>query len=87
MEEGLIHGPRVVLGELLDLLRADWLDVLIKSVRADSVDKILDSLFDLVVLALEFLRLGVDPLGLHLDEGIESVGLSLSGKVNKDSLG
>ena len=87
MEKGLIHGPRVVLGELLDLLRADWLDVLIKCVGADSVDKILNSLFDLVVLALELLRLGVDPLRLHLDEGIESVGLSLSGEVNKDSLG
>ena len=87
MEEGLIHGPRVVLGELLDFLRADWLDVLIKRVGADSVDKILNSLFDLVVLALELLRLGVDPLRLHLDEGIESVCLSLSGEVHKDSLG
>ena len=32
VEKGLIHGPRVVLGKLLDLLGADWLDVLIESV-------------------------------------------------------
>jgi hypothetical protein len=57
VEEGLIHGPRVVFGELLDLFGRNWFDVLIKLVRADRLNKVLDSLFDFVVLGLELLGL------------------------------
>lgn len=86
VEEGLVHGPRVVLGQFLDLLGADGLDVLVESVRADSLDEVLNGLLNLVVLALELLGLGVDPLGLHLDERIESVRVGVSGQVHQDSL-
>ena len=87
VQESLIHGPVVVLAQLLDLFSTDWLDVLIKLVRADGLDKILDGTFDLVVLALELLRLFLDPLLLHLDELIKSEGLGILWKVDKDSLG
>jgi len=55
VEQSLVHGPRVILGQLLDLFGANWLDVLVERVRADGVDKIFNSLLDLVVLALELL--------------------------------
>jgi len=48
--------------------------MLVKCVGADSLDQILDCLLNLIVLALEFLRLGIDPFGLHFDKVIESVG-------------
>ena len=50
VKKSLIHGPIVVLGELLDFLSGDWLDVLIKLVRANGLDKILYSSFNFVVL-------------------------------------
>ena len=61
--------------------------MLVESVRADSVDQILYGLLNLVILAFELLRLGIDPLRLHLNELIESVGGGVGGQVDKDSLG
>jgi len=87
VEESLIHRPVVVLGEFLDLFSRNGLNMLIKLVRADSLDEIFDSALNFVVLAAEFLRLNSDPLLLHLDELVKSVGLRLLGQVNEDSLG
>ena len=61
--------------------------MLVERVRANCVDKVLNGLLDLVVLALELLRFSVDPLGLHLNEGVQSVSLRLSWQVNEDGLG
>lgn len=61
--------------------------MLIKLVRADSLDKILNSSLDLVVLGLELLRLLSDPFLLHLDEVVKSVGLGVLWEVDEDSLG
>ena len=87
VEEGLVHGPRVILGQLLDLLRADGLNMLIERVGADSVDQVLDGLFNFVVLALKLLGLGVDPFGLHLNELVEGVGSGVGGQVDEHGLG
>jgi hypothetical protein len=87
VEESLIHGPVVVLGQLLDFLSRDRLNMLIELVRADSLDEILYSSLNLEVLRLELLGLFLDPLLLHLDELIKSEGLGILGKVNQDSLG
>jgi len=51
------------------------------------LDEILDGAFDFVVLAAEFLRLDGNPLFLHLDEFIKSVGLSVLGQVDEHGLG
>jgi hypothetical protein len=61
--------------------------MLIELVRADGLDKILNSSFNLEVLGLELLRLFLDPLLLHLDEVIKSEGLGILRKVDQDSLG
>lgn len=87
MEKSLIHGPVVVFGELLNLLSGDWLNMLVKLIRANCLDKILDSSFDLVVLGLEFLRFLSDPLFLHLDKFIKSEGLGILWEVDKNGLG
>ena len=50
VEKSLIHGPVVVLGELLDLLSRDWLNMLIKLIRADGLNEILNGSLNLVVL-------------------------------------
>jgi hypothetical protein len=60
--------------------------MLIKLVRADGLDEILDSTFNLVILALELLRLLTDPFLLHLDELIESEGLGILWEVDENSL-
>ena len=60
--------------------------MLIKLIRANGLDQILDGTFDLIVLALEFLRLLSDPFLLHLDELIKSEGLGILWKVDEDSL-
>jgi hypothetical protein len=87
MEKSLIHGPVVVFGELLNFLSGDWLNMLVKLIRANCLDKIFDSSFDLVVLGLEFLGFLSDPLFLHLDELIESEGLGILWEVDKNGLG
>jgi hypothetical protein len=87
VEESLIHGPVVVLGQLLDFLGGNRLNMLIELVRADSLDEILYSSLNLEVLGLELLGLFLDPLLLHLDELIKSEGLGILGKVDQDSLG
>ena len=87
VEKSLIHGPIVVLGELLDLLSRDWLNMLIKLIRADGLNEILNGSLNLVVLGLELLGFLSDPLLLHLDEVIKSVGLSVLWEVDEHSLG
>lgn len=74
VEEGLVHAPVVVLGQFLDFLGADGLDVLVELIRADSLNKVLNGTLNFVVLALKLLRLNSDPLLLHLDELVERVG-------------
>ena len=86
VEKSLIHGPIVVLGKLLDFLSRDWLNMLIKLVRADGLDKILNSSFNFVVLGLKLLRFFSDPFRLHLYELIKSEGLSILWKVDQNSL-
>jgi hypothetical protein len=61
--------------------------MLIKLVRANGLNQILDSSFDLLVLAPELLGLLLDPLLLHLDELLESEGLRILGQVDKHGLG
>jgi len=61
--------------------------VLVKLVRADSLDEVFYCAFDLLVLALELLGLFTDPSLLHLHEVVESEGLSVLGQVDKDGLG
>jgi hypothetical protein len=48
VEESLIHRPVVVLGEFLDLFSRNGLNMLIKLVRADSLDEIFDSALNFV---------------------------------------
>jgi len=60
--------------------------MLVKLVRADSLDEIFNCSLDLVVLRLELLRLLSDPLLLHLNEFVKSEGLSVLWKVDKNSL-
>jgi len=86
VEESLIHGPVVVLGQLLDFLGRDWLDMLVKLVGADGLDKIFNCTFNFVVLGLELLRFFSDPVLLHGDEVIESEGLGILRKVDQHSL-
>jgi hypothetical protein len=60
--------------------------MLIKLIRADGLDEIFDSALDLVVLALELLRLLTDPFLLHFDELVKSEGLGILWKVDENSL-
>ena len=69
----------------VDPLRA-WLDTLRFSVPDQSF-LVLDGAFNLVVLAAQFFRLDGDPLLLHLDELIESVGLGVLGQIDQHGLG
>jgi len=55
VEEGLVHGPVVVLGQFLDFFSRNSFNVLIKLVRTDSLDQILNSSFDLLILRDKFL--------------------------------
>lgn len=87
VEQCLIHGPVVVLAELLNFLGGDGLNVLVKLVGANGLDQILDSAFNLVVLAIKFLGLDGDPLLLHLNELIEGESTGVLGQVNKNGLG
>jgi hypothetical protein len=87
VEKSLIHGPVIIFGELLDLFSRDRLNMLIKLVRADGLDKILNCTFNLEVLGLELLGLFLDPFLLHLDEVIKSEGSGILRKVDQDSLG
>jgi len=87
MEKSLIHGPVVIFGELLNFLSGNWLNMLVKLIGANCLDKILDCTFDLVVLGLEFLGLLFDPLFLHLDECVKGEGLSILREVDKNGLG
>jgi hypothetical protein len=87
MKQSLIHRPVVVLGELLDLLGGNWLDVLVQLVGANSLDQVLDGALDLVVLALEFLGLFSDPDLLHFDEVVQGEGLGVLGQVDEHGLG
>ena len=86
VEKSLIHGPVVVLGELLDLFSGNWLDMLVKLVRANGLNEILDSALDLVVLRLELLGLLSDPFRLHLNELIKGESLGILRKVDQNSL-
>jgi hypothetical protein len=86
VKECLIHGPVVVLGELLDFLSRNGLNMLVELVRANSLNEILNSAFDLLILRLELLSLLSNPNLLHLHEVIESEGLGILGKVDEDSL-
>ena len=61
--------------------------MLVKLVRADGLDKILNSSFDLVVLRLELLGLFSDPFGLHLNKLVKSEGLGILRKVYENGLG
>ena len=87
VQKSLIHGPIVVLGQLLDLLSRDGLNMLVQLVGADRLDQIVDGAFHFEVLRPQLLRLDVDPFLLHLDEFIESVGLIIDWQINKNSLG
>jgi hypothetical protein len=51
--------------------------MLIKLIRADGLNKILNSTFNFLILGLEFLGLLTDPNFLHFDEIIESESLSI----------
>ena len=83
----MVHGPRVILGKLLDLLGADWLDVLIESVGADGLDQVLDSLFYFIVLTLQFLSLSINPFGLHLHKLVKGISSCVGRQVDQDGLG
>ena len=61
--------------------------MLIKLIRTDSLNKILDCSFNLIVLASKFLTFNSNPLLLHFNKFIESVGLGFLWKVNKNGLG
>jgi len=87
MEQSLIHGPVVVLGELLDLFGRDWLNVLVQLVRANGLDQVIDGSLDLVVLTHELLGLFFDPDLLHFDEVVEGEGLGVLWQVDKNGLG
>jgi len=87
VEQSLIHRPVVVLGQLLDLLSRDWLNVLVQLVGANGLDQVVDGSFDLVVLALELLGLLSDPDLLHFDEVVEGEGLGVLWQVDEHSLG
>ena len=87
VEKGLIHGPVVVFGELLNFLGGDWLNMLVKLIGADGLNEIFNCTFDLVVLGLELLGLLSDPLFLHFDELVKSEGLSILWEVDKNGLG
>jgi hypothetical protein len=87
MEQSLIHGPVVVLGELLDLFGRDWLNVLVQLVRANGLDQVIDGSLDLVVLTHELLGLFFNPDLLHFDEVVEGKGLGVLWQVDKNGLG
>jgi hypothetical protein len=87
VEQGLVHGPVIVLGELLDLFSRDGLNMLIQLVRANGLDQVLNSTFNFVILAAELLGLNSDPFLLHLDEFVKSVGLGILGQVDEHGLG
>jgi len=61
--------------------------VLVELVGADSLDEIINSSFNFVVLASKLLRLNGDPFFLHLYKLVKSVSLSILRQVNQDSLG
>jgi len=71
----------------LDFFGRYWLNMLIKLVRADGLNKILNSTFDFVILASKLLALNSNPLFLHFDEFVKSVCLSVLRKVNEHSFG
>jgi hypothetical protein len=52
MEQSLIHGPVVIFAELLDLFSRDGLNMLVKLIRANSLDKVLNGSFNFVIFAL-----------------------------------
>lgn len=87
VQESLIHGPVVVLGKFLDFFGGNGLNVLVELVGANSLDEIINSSFNLVVLASKLLRLNGDPFFLHLYKLVKSVSLSILRQVNQDSLG
>jgi hypothetical protein len=60
--------------------------MLIKLVRADSLDEILNGSLDFVVLGLKLLGFLSDPFRLHFDELIKSESLGILWKVDKDGL-
>jgi len=56
--------------------------MLVKLVRANSLNQVLDCAFNLVVLASKFLAFNGNPLFLHFYELIKSVSLGFLGKIN-----
>ena len=74
MEECLIHGPVIVLAQADDVLHRDGVDSRVKLVRADGLEEVLNSAFDFVILAPEFLGGRLNPVFLHLDEFVKREG-------------
>ena len=62
----MIHGPIVVLGKFLDFFSRDGFYMLVKLIRADSLNEIFNCAFNFIVFALQFLRFISDPDFLHL---------------------
>ena len=87
VEESLVHGPVVVLGETDDVLHRDGVHGRVQLVRADGLEEILNSTLNFVVLRAEFLGCVLDPLLLHLDELLERESRALLGEVDKHGLG
>lgn len=87
VEEGLVHRPVVVLGQFLDFFSRNSFDMLIKLVRANGLNQILNSSFNLLVLGDKFLRLNRDPVLLHLNKLLKSVSVGILGQVNEHGLG
>jgi hypothetical protein len=71
----------------LNLFGTDGFNVLVELVRANGLNQVFNCAFNFVVLGAELLGLDSDPLLLHLDEFVKSVGLSVLGQVDKDGLG
>jgi hypothetical protein len=61
--------------------------MLVKLVRANSLNQVLDCAFNFVVLASKFLAFNGNPLFLHFYEFVKSVSLGFLGKINQNSLG
>jgi hypothetical protein len=56
--------------------------MLIKLIWANSLDEVLNSTFNLVILASKFLAFDGNPLFLHLYEFVKSVSLGFLGKID-----
>jgi hypothetical protein len=86
VEEGLVHRPVIVLGQADDVFHGDGVDSRVELVRADGLEEILDSPFNLVVLGAQLLGSILNPLLLHLDEFLKSKGGAFLGQVDQHGL-